>query len=947
MTTLKKMMRGVFLLSGEMATDRSGIFLMRVGRFLLLQFFAVLWFSFFFASASYSQQRPTPEQIRALQAVDPEMARRLLRQTRVPGAAQQQLQADDELDEIDEELADDEELDELEQRIAANSSIVIEFLMREELVDAFNPLAEQNRLDIEADPLLNALLGRHAYELTDKGILNLRGFGPIYLAGLTAEEAAIRVAAEDQLQKLQVTVTILPLEPRGWAALKPFGHELFEDVPSTFAPGADLPIPADYVLGPGDNVLVSLFGNVNAEYLLIVNRDGEIQIPELGPIIVAGMDFSDMKAEVREYVARKMIGTQVNLTMGELRSIQVYVLGDVVQPGSYIVSGLSAIANAVFASGGISDIGSMRRIQHKRNGRVIRNFDLYDALLTGNTKKGLPLEPGDVIFVPSVGPRVAIDGAVLRPAIYELNGESRVGEIVGLAGGFLPDADASAVKIYRINADLERIVVDLNLKSSRDLQQHILPGDQIEIPSVIAGDTKSISLTGHVKRSGDYPWFDGIRVTHLFPDIDVLRPQADMNYVLIKRQPSPEQLVSVLSVDLKAAMRRPGTAADKELMPRDVVTVFDLKSGRGRLIDPILKEIELQASRSNPVQAVQVGGVVRVPGRYPLEPGMRVADLLRAGGGLSESAYAIQAELIRYSVQDAKIQIAELIPIDLAGVLNSVPESNLLLQSYDYLTIKQITDWGGQAEVTLDGQFMFPGKYQIRKGESLRSVIERAGGLTDRAFLQGAVFTRENLRTREQEQLDQLARRLEFEVTTAAMLRVQDSPGAGEAVALGQSLIEQLRSAKALGRLVIDLEELMSDPNDSDDRALILADIELQDGDILLVPQRSQEVTVIGEVQYPTSHIHTDGLTKDDYIGNSGGLTANADKKRIYVVKANGAVVATPGSKWFGGGIVTNIEAGDTIVVPFDADRVSRLRLVTSVSQIIFQLGVLAAAATR
>ena len=882
-------------------------------------------------------QQPTPEQIRALQALDPEAARELQDRLRGLTAGQQQalefpntmVPASDTRPTVPKVK---------KPTISANSEIVVAFQIKPSLINANNPNAALNRTEITSDALLGELLGSHAYKIDHQGMLNIRGLADIYLSGLSAKEAGIRIAAEPGLQRLNVSVTILPVKAIGQASLRPFGYKLFDDVPSTFAPATDIPVPPDYVIGPGDNVIVSLFGNVNEKYSLVVNREGIIDFPDLGPISVIGMNFSQLRSEIEQQVAQKMIGSEVSVTMGELRSIQIYVLGDVVRPGSYTVSGLSTVTNALFASGGVSPIGSLRRIEHKRNGRLLKTLDLYELLLAGDTSSDNRLLPGDVIFVPPIGQQVSVGGAVIRPAIYELKKETTVDQVIKLAGGLLPDSDPTSAKIFRIDENLNNIVINLNLRNSDEASQHVFSGDFIEIPTVLVSARKFVTLTGHVNRAGDYQWFEGLRVSHLFPTTDVLRPQADLNYALIRRQAAPDKPVEALSVDLEAALRAPGQIDDLRLMPRDELIIFDLVSGRDRLIDPILQDLKLQASNIQSALEVRVGGLVRVPGRYPLEQGMTVSDLIRAGGGLAEAAYAVQAELARYDIEDRTIRVVELVTVDLAGVLNGNVESDISLQSYDYLTIKQVTDWGDQGQVRLEGEFRFPGTYQIRKGETLSSVIERAGGFTAEAFPRGAVFTRVSLREREQEQLNFLARRLEIDLTTTAMVRIQDSPGAAQAAVLAESLVEQLRKAKAIGRLVVDLEKV-SKKN--------VADIELQNGDTIKMPLRPQEVTVIGEVQFPTSHLFSQIMARDDYIENSGGLTRNADKKKIYVVKANGSVIATRGSKWFGKGSHVLMEPGDTIVVPLNAGKISKLRLVTSVTQVIFQLGVLAAAATR
>jgi protein involved in polysaccharide export with SLBB domain len=369
------------------------------------------------------------------------------------------------------------------------------------------------------------------------------------------------------------------------------------------------------------------------------------------------------------------------------------------------------------------------------------------------------------------------------------------------------------------------------------------------------------------------------------------------------------------------------------LQPRDTVYVFNIETGRQQVIEPIVAEMKAQAAPNAPVPIVRVAGQVRAEGEYPLEPGMRVSDLLRAGGGLSEAAYATDAELTRYAVVNGEYRETELVNVNMAALLRGDAAANLVLNAYDYLSVKEVSRWRGAEAVTLRGEVVFPGKYPIRRGETLSSVLRRAGGLTDEAFPKGSVFTRIELREREKEQLDTLARRVERDLAAISI----SEPTAAATITTGQSLITQLRNAIATGRLVIKLDELVAGAKD--------ADVILNDGDQLIVPGRRQEVTVLGEVQYPTSHVFETGLKRDDYVGKSGGLTQRADGKRTYVVRASGSVVADTRARWFqreaGGGI----EPGDTVVVPLKVDQ--PLARWTQITQIIYNLAIAATAVAR
>jgi protein involved in polysaccharide export with SLBB domain len=408
--------------------------------------------------------------------------------------------------------------------------------------------------------------------------------------------------------------------------------------------------------------------------------------------------------------------------------------------------------------------------------------------------------------------------------------------------------------------------------------------------------------------------------------------------VLIRRETGPDRRVSAVSADLAAAFARPRSEADVPLQARDQVFVFDLAESRATVVDAIILDLERQSGRDAPLRVVSIDGRVKVPGRYPLEPGMTVSDLLRAGGGLDQAAYGGQAELARYEVLDGERRQTEVVDLDFARLLAGDPAADLVLRPFDHLVVKEVPDWRERETVTLRGEVRFPGTYPIRRGETLRSVVERAGGLTDQAFTEGSVFTRVELREREQRQLKELADRLQQELAALALQQAQ-SPGkddASQAMTAGQGLLARLKATEAVGRLVIDFDEVMRAPPGSH------ADIVLKGGDLLVIPRRTQEVTVIGEVQGGASHLYQPGLSREDYIARSGGFTQRADSRRVFVIRANGEVTGGASSAWFSSS--GEIRPGDTVVVPLNAQQMRPLTMWTSVTQILFNLAVAVAA---
>jgi protein involved in polysaccharide export with SLBB domain len=800
---------------------------------------------------------------------------------------------------------------------------------------------EQIRAFEAADLLRQQAMAANPYKLDKLGQIWIPGLRPIALAGLTDAQATERLAREPALELLTVKVTLLRLEPLGVDSLKPFGYDVFDSRAQTFTPSTDIPVPSEYVVGPGDTIELQLLGNTKGKYSLVITREGDVRLPEIGPVSVAGLSFPEAREAIEATVAEQMIGTRAVVGMGKLRSVRVMVTGESKLPGTYTVAGLATMTNVIGASGGIKTIGSLRNIELKRAGRVVSRLDLYDLLLRGDSSDDARVLSGDVVFIPPIGSTASVIGEIRRPAIYEIGAKATVGELVAIAGGLTPEADPRSARIERIDRDRGRIVVDVNLDTESGRDTVLRAGDILRLDPVRPTMVNMVSLKGHVHREGSFQYRPGMRLTDVLRSVDDLRPGADLHYVLIRRESGPELRVSAVSADIAAAWENPASEANVALVPRDQVMVFDMEAGRERMLTPLVEELSRQGNRDAPPQTVGVGGRVRMPGQYPLEPGMTVSDLVRAGGSLDESAFGGQAELTRYQIVDGQSRQTVLIEIDLARAQAGDPLADVLLEPFDFLVIKEVSQWSEQETVTLEGEVQFPGRYPIKRGETLAQVLQRAGGLTDLAFVDGAVFTRKTLREREKRQLEQLADRMERDLTALSIQTAQVTQGgaasAAQALVAGQSLLDELRKAQPVGRLVINLDQVLAAAPGSPN------DVVLKDGDRLAVPRQTQEVTVLGEVQSGTSHLYDPAIGRDQYISMSGGLTQKADDKRIYIVRANGGVEAQSGSAWFGRS-GTAIRPGDTIVVPLDTERLPPLPLWTSVTTIIYNLAVAVAA---
>jgi polysaccharide biosynthesis/export protein len=715
--------------------------------------------------------------------------------------------------------------------------------------------------------------------------------------------------------------------------LKQFGYDLFAGVPTTFAPATDIPINSDYVIGPGDTIEIQLFGKTSSQFSLVVQRDGSVNFPDLGPISLTGLSYVEMKQLLTSRVKQQMIGVNISITMGELRSIQIFVLGEAYKPGSYTVSSLSTMMNALVSSGGVTKVGSLRNIQLKRRGKVVATMDLYDLLLRGDTSGDARLLPGDVLFVPTIGKVASVGGEVKRPAIYELKNEKTAQQLLNLAGGLLPNAYPNVAVIERISNTGDRTLLNLDLSKNNQKKTKIQNGDLLKIPSILDRMDNVVILSGHVHRPGGFQWFKGMRVTDLIKNYKELLPNADTSYALISRESFPLRNLEVLPVNIHKALSNPNSQYNLELASRDELFVFGKSEERGEILTEINQRLREQSSGNSLPKLIRIGGNVYFPGEYPLTKGMTAQDLIIAAGGLQDAAYLSKAEITRRNIDNPEVATIEHIDINLSK--NDQSGRLFRLKAQDKLAVFTIPEYRENMLITLEGQVRFPGEYEFRQGELLSQVIERAGGFTSTAHLEAAVFTRLDLQIAEQKQLQELKDRMREEIAASELEDV--AAGKGGAIKDAEGLLESLANTKALGRLVISLEDIVTNK---------VADIQLKDGDRLVVPTYRQEISVIGEVQHSASHLFNEHWSLDDYLEKSGGITNRADDSRIYVVKADGSVFLPNQSGWLSHQNEL-LSPGDTVVVPLDTDRIKSLTLWTNVSQIVYQLALGAAAITR
>jgi protein involved in polysaccharide export with SLBB domain len=760
------------------------------------------------------------------------------------------------------------------------------------------------------------------FMLDKNGVLELPYLGRFSLSGLSEEEAVLRLLAEPVLENYQIELRRLPVTKTGVDSLQPLGYNLFQD-PTTFAPAEDVPVPEDYVIGTNDTVVVQLYGMVNETYTLVVTREGVIDIPEIGPVQVAGLTYAELKRNLSQRISKQKIGVQSHITMGPLRTITVFIMGDVTRPGSYTVNSLSTLTNALFVGGGVSPTGSLRNIQLKRSGRVITQFDLYALLLKGDNSADARLNSGDVIFVPPIGRTIAVSGEVRRPAIYELRRETTIEQVLALAGGLLPSAYPKGAQMQRVSGKQYRVLEDLDLNLAASRLTLVRDGDILDIPPLLDKMEEIVKLSGYVKRPGVRAWAPGMRVSDLVGSTRQLLLKPDLDYAVLRRHVEGAREVKIVSVRLGDALSDPASAANIELMRADELTVFghEVVGDRQIKLGSIIAELERQATSAQPAKVVNIGGAIVEPGAYPLEADMRVTDLLRAAGSLKEEADSAVAELTRQSVVPGKGLVVDHVSVDLAKALQGDRDADLELKPKDFLIIKNIPEWSGQLTVELTGEVRNPGVYPISRGEKLRSVIERAGGLTGVAFPEGAVFTRDELQQKEEALFRELANRLETEMKATILERVDEAGRPQESSEVAKSVVDLLRNAKSEGRMVIDLPEILSPHSDN-------YDVTLLKGDKIFIPQRKDEVTVVGEVRKATTHLYSPAKSVDDYLGMSGGLTEKSKRKLVYIIRANGAAASMSTSAWWEGQHEDlGVRPGDTIVAMLDVEKVSKLKV--------------------
>ncbi|HEY4706571.1 MAG TPA: SLBB domain-containing protein [Thermodesulfobacteriota bacterium] len=626
------------------------------------------------------------------------------------------------------------------------------------------------------------------------------------------------------------------LEARG-VSLVQFGYDLF-GASAPFEPSQNMPVNPDYVLGPGDELRISIWGKINSDHTITIDRDGKINMPHAGVVSLNGLTFSEARQFLAGELARYYLPGEVklNVSLGMLRSVRVYVTGKAQRPGSYNVSSLSTVVNALFAAGGPSKNGSMRNIELRRGNKKISTLDLYDLLLKGDRASDARLASEDVIFIPPAGPLAAIAGEARSPAIYELKGETSVKGLIDLAGGLNETALKGRLQIDRVSDSKRQVVLET--------------------------------------------------------DLSVVDP------------------------------------ADIKVQPGDLLTVYPVITDR---------------------RVVRLSGAVERDGEFGIGSGLDVRGLVSLAGGPKYFAYTEVAELTRITPEPSGPVTKKLL-INLKKALEGDQEHNIALMENDYLFVRAVPEWELYRTVKITGEVRFPGTYTINKGETLSSLIERAGGYAPKAYLRGASFTRASVRELQQRQLDVAIDRLEQEVLSRSAAGMETSineEGAKleQAALQGRmALITKMRAAKAQGRISIRLSSI-------EDLKKSESDMVLEEGDAIHIPETPSQVQVLGAVYNQTAFVYRRDFTVNDYLGKAGGLKRDADRDEMYILKVDGTAVSSGSGSWgwdresrnWGGGIRSSkVEPGDTIVVPEKIERTVWMREAKDLTQILYQIAVTA-----
>tara|TARA_B100000767_G_scaffold275781_1_gene315532 strand:- start:21430 stop:24246 length:2817 start_codon:yes stop_codon:yes gene_type:complete len=777
---------------------------------------------------------------------------------------------------------------------------------------------------------------------------------------------------------------------------KRYGLNFFTSQVSTFAPTDNSQVSASYILGVGDSLTIQLYGTQNRKLNLQIERDGSIVLPSIGSIILSGLTFTDARNQIVKKVSDELFGVNAIVTMGRIKAINIFMAGEVVIPGKYSMSGLATVTQALYQSGGITDIGSLRNIQVLREGILFATFDAYQLLMSGDASGDIQLQSGDVVLVPQYLGLAEVEGEVKRPMIYEITPDDTIQNLLKMAGLFTESAFPTQSTLIRTGLEgVNSQVTSLNLYNVEALNIPLIDGDHLLIMQKSEELTKNITLKGAVNRPGDYGWKKDMRVSDLISDMrrDLIL-DTDLSFSLIVRNKNSLRKISTYKFSLRDVINSPRSSKDPVLSEFDEILIFskttcdplnsshkvipqcgntqalpteddldefesaeqdvdlvdDTQSGRNlvisqlstneeqlanqetlkelfannrvSLLGPIIEKIKLQSSNFEHLQLISISGGVLFPGTYPLFENATLQDLIEAAGGLNDMAFLGAAELRRITLNSDQVESSF---FEYSIDPTYINKQNPLLQSRDHVTIRQMQDAFARRAVKINGAVRFPGEYMISKGETISMLVARAGGILDEGFAEGSQFFRTSIADIEEVRAKEYAQQIR-QLYSSRLLTEEKNNTTFEDVYEIADLLEDINGR---GRMVIDLPSIINDDNE--------ADIVLEDGDTLFIPNMLNSISVIGEVNRSATIVYDPSMRTQDYLRFAGGTTARADEKSIYIIKASGAIEVLEKGFWSLGRQNPKFLPGDTLVVPIKATYKDGLSQWTEITQLIYQ----------
>lgn len=653
---------------------------------------------------------------------------------------------------------------------------------------------------------------------------------------------------------------------------------------------AVIAVNSDYVIGPGDTLLINIWGSVQESFPVDVDREGKIMLPKSGPLYIWGMKLKEAEARITQRLNQFYTNFNVDVSLGKLRNIKVFVMGEVKRPGAYIISSQSSIIQALYKAGGPTKMGSMRKIKVIAPDNKTREVDLYQFLLRGETADNSIIQSGDTIFVPSIGDVVAIAGNVKRPGIYETKSEILLSDLMEFAGGITPTGNLQRLQVERIKNNERRVIVDIDLKTSSGGQVsfkevNLRNGDMVIVSPVVRLKHNFVTILGNVENQGDYGLKEDMSVEDLIEMAKGFMPGTFL---------------------YRAEIARVTKDRSREIIPLNLdKMLLGAKDQNVSLKEWDILLIYSEAEVSSP-SFVEVDGAVNKPGKYELTPNMKISDLIFRAGGVTSGDFIRGAEL--FHIVPGEQPVVREIGVKRISGPNIAIDKDMILQAGDTLFVKREPKLTEKKMVTIKGQVRFPGTYPILEGEHLSDLIQRAGGYDKDAFLPGAVFNRISIKEVQEKMRKRFIEREQrtlLEEQQAILLRAGSATSADaitQSVRTRMEMMDLISGADIEGRMVIALLPL-------EQLRHTRYDIPMEDGDSLTIPEPPSAVTVIGSVNNPTSVPFDVGKGIDYYIQKTGGITKHADKAGIYVIRANGEAI----NKFM---MAKYIERGDTIVIP-------------------------------